>query len=148
MAENLNDYKVIVNVEYLGDLHCKVHHGPSGHEFITDAPLDNQGKGEFFSPTDLVGTAMGSCIATIMGIKARDNKIDIDGLKITVTKEMMNKPYRRINRLSLDFIFPKRLNDKDFIIMRNVIKTCPVTRSLHPEIEIITQYRFADEIEK
>ncbi len=145
MAEQTDGYKVYTDVEYLGDLHCRVHHGPSGHEFTTDAPKDNRGNGEFFSPTDLVGTAMGSCIATIMGIKAKDNDIDIKGLKIKVTKEMMNKPYRRIKRLTLDFIFPRRLNDKDFTIMKNVIKTCPVTRSLHPDIEIITDYRFAED---
>lgn len=146
MAENLENYKVFIDVEYLGDLHCKVHHGPSGHEFTTDAPKDNRGKGEYFSPTDLVGTAMGSCISTIMGIKALDNNIDIKGMTIRVTKEMMNQPYRRIKRLVLDFVFPKRLNDKDFTIMKNVIKTCPVTRSLHPEIEITTNYRFAEEL--
>ncbi len=135
---------VEIDVEYLGDLHCKVKHGPSGQEFITDAPVDNQGKGEYFSPTDLAATAMGSCIATIMGIKANEHNIDIKGMKITVLKEMMNQPYRRIKKLMLDVIFPHELNEHDFAIMKNVIKTCPVTRSLHPDIEIEVEYRFEE----
>lgn len=134
---------VQINVEYLGDLHCVVEHGPSGQKFMTDAPIDNQGKGEFFSPTDLVATAIGSCIATIMGILARNNNIDIVGMKIQVQKEMMNQPYRRIKKLFLNIEFPHRLNDHDFTIMKNVIKTCPVTRSLHPEIELEVNYDFA-----
>ncbi|MFH1052225.1 MAG: OsmC family protein [bacterium] len=137
-------HSVQIDVEYLGDLHCKAIHGPSGNEIVTDAPLDNQGKGEYFSPTDLAATAIGVCIPTIMGIKARQNNIDIAGLKVTVNKEMMNEPYRRIKKLKLNFVFPKKLNDKDFQIMKNVIKTCPVTRSLHPDIEIETNYSFAD----
>jgi putative redox protein len=140
----MNNHSVEINVEYLGKLHCKVKHGPSGQEFLTDAPVDNQGKGEYFSPTDLAATAMGSCIATIMGIKARDNKIDIEGMKLKVTKEMMDYPYRRIKKLSLDFIFPNKLEEREFTIMKNVIKTCPVTRSLHPDIEIEVEYRFAE----
>lgn len=132
-----------INVEYLGDLHCVVEHGPSGQKFITDAPTDNQGKGEYFSPTDLVATAMGSCIATIMGILARNNNIDIVGMKIKVQKEMMNQPYRRIKKLHLNIEFPHKLNEHDFTIMKNVIKTCPVTRSLHPDIEVEVNYGFA-----
>lgn len=143
MAESIHEVKI--DIEYLGDLHCRAVHGPSGNEILTDAPVDNQGKGEYFSPTDLAATAMGVCIPTIMGIKANQNNIDIVGLKVSVTKEMMNEPYRRIKKLTLDFIFPKRLDDKDFQIMKNVIKTCPVTRSLHPDIEIVTNYNFANE---
>lgn len=138
-------HEVKIDIEYLGELHCKAVHGPSGNIIFTDAPVDNQGKGEYFSPTDLAATAIGVCIPTIMGIKARQNNIDIVGLKVSVTKEMMNEPYRRIKKLKLDFIFPKRLNDKDFQIMKNVIKTCPVTRSLHPDIEIEANYQFACE---
>ncbi|MGA2298553.1 MAG: OsmC family protein [FCB group bacterium] len=136
---------VQINVEYLGDLHCRVQHGPSGQEFLTDAPTDNQGKGEFISPTDLAAAAIGSCIPTIMGIVANKNNIDIKGLKITVLKEMINEPYRRIGKLSLDMVFPHKLNDHDFQLMKNVIKTCPVTRSLHPDIEIEAVYRFAED---
>ena len=138
-------YKVNIDVEYLGDLHCRATHGPSGNTILTDAPLDNRGKGEYFSPTDMAATAIATCIPTIMGIKAKDKGIDITGLKVSVIKEMMNEPYRRIKTLKLDFIFPHKLDDKDFTLMKNVIKTCPVTRSLLPDIEIIANYSFADE---
>jgi putative redox protein len=135
---------VQIKIEYLGDLHCVVEHGPSGQKFLTDAPVDNQGKGEYFSPTDLVATAMGSCIATIMGILARNHSIDIDGMKITVQKEMMNQPYRRIKKLKLDIQFPHKLIEHDLVIMKNVIKTCPVTKSLHPDIEIEVNYSYKE----
>ena len=137
---------VQINTEYLGDLHCRVQHGPTGQEFITDAGKELGGKGEKISPTDLVAAAIGSCIMTIMGVVAKNNNIDIKGLKITVLKEMMTEPYRRIKRLSLDMVFPHKLNDRDFQMMKNVIKTCPVTRSLSTEIEIEPVYRFAEDI--
>ncbi|MFA6571286.1 MAG: OsmC family protein [Bacteroidota bacterium] len=135
---------VQINIEYLGDLHCTVQHGPTGQTFTTDAPVDNQGKGEFISPTDLAASAVGSCIATIMGTLARTHNIDIDGMKVTVLKEMTNVPYRRIKKLSIDFLFPHKLSEKEFTLMRNVIKTCPVTRSMHPDVEIEPVYRFAE----
>ncbi len=132
---------VEIFVEYLGDLHCKVKHGPSGQEFLTDAPLDNEGKAEYISPTDLLATASASCITTIMGIVARNNSIDIVGLKVKATKEMVNHPYRRISKLTIDFVFPKELNDKEFQLMSNVVKTCPVTRSLSPEVELEVHFK-------
>jgi putative redox protein len=140
----MEQHTVQIDVEYLGDLHCKAIHGPSGSELLTDAPVDNHGKGEYFSPTDLAVTAIATCIPTIMGINARQNNIDIVGLKVSATKEMMNEPYRRIKKITLNFVFPHVLNDKDFTIMKNVIKTCPVTRSFHPEIEIVANYSFAE----
>ena len=135
---------VQINIEYLGDLHCQIEHGPSGQTFLTDAPIDNNGKGEFISPTDLLATSVGSCIATIMGIQANRHNIDIKGLKIIVLKEMQNEPYRRVKTLFIEFQFPKKLDDKSFTIMKNVIKTCPVTRSLHPDIIIQDSYTFCD----
>src|SRR5271156_5850813 len=97
---------VKVSVEYQGDLHCRAQHGPSGATLDTDAPVDNQGKGEAFSPTDLVGTALGSCMATIMGIYARKNGIPLEGMRIEVTKEMTPSPPRRIARLVTDIWMP------------------------------------------
>jgi putative redox protein len=135
---------VQINIEYLGDLHCRIQHGPSGQEFLTDAPVDNNGKGEYISPTDLLATSVGSCIATIMGIQAKRNNIAIEGLKIKVLKEMQNEPYRRVKTLYIDFLFPNQLDNKSLTIMKNVIKTCPVTRSLHPDIEIIDTYSFSE----
>ena len=140
----MDNHIVQIFVEYLGDLHCEITHGPSGQKFLTDAPLDNHGKAEYISPTDLLGTASASCIATIMGIIANNNNIDIKGLKITVNKEITNIPFRRIAKLTMDIVFPHQLNEKEFQLMKNVVKTCPVTRSLSTELEIITNYSFAE----
>lgn len=135
---------VRIDVEYLGDLHCSVTHTPSGQVFMTDAPVDNNGKGEMISPTDLVAASIGSCIATIMGIKANANNIDIEGMKISTFKDMVNEPFRRIGKLTIDITFPHQLNDKEFAIMENVVRTCPVTRSLLPEIELQYSFSYAD----
>lgn len=137
-------HKVEINVDYLGDLHCSVEHGPSGNKFMTDAPIDNRGKAEYISPTDLAGASIGSCVATIMGIKAQDNNIDIKGLKIKVTKEMVNEPYRRIGKLTFDITFPHKLSDEEFKLLSNVVKTCPVTRSLSPEVELEYSFSYAE----
>ena len=137
-------HQVKIDVEYLGDLHCNVTHGPSGHSFLTDAPVDNEGKGEYISPTDLAAASIGSCISTIMGIKARNNNIDIKGMKVSVTKEMVNQPFRRIGKLIFEINFPHKLNDKDFQILSNVVKTCPVTRSLSPDVELDYTFNFND----
>lgn len=138
----MGKHQVKIDIEYLGDLHCSVTHGPSGYSFMTDAPVDNEGKGEFISPTDLAGASIGSCVATIMGIKARNNDIDIKGMKISVIKEMLNEPFRRIGKLIIDITFPHELNDKEFNILSNVVKTCPVTRSLSPDVELEYDFHF------
>ena len=106
---------VQINIDYLGDLMCKVTHTPSGNSFFTDAPLDNTGQARYISPTDLLAASIGSCIATIMGIKANTNGINIEGLKITVGKEMDNLPFRRVSKLTVRIYFATILNEKDFI---------------------------------
>lgn len=136
---------VKIATEYLGDLHCKVTHTPSGTFFLTDAPLDNNGKAEFISPTDLLAASIGSCIATIMGIKANAENIDLKGMKIDVVKHMTNIPIRKVAKLEIDITFPGKLNDREFKIMENVVKTCPVSRSLKDDIEFVVVYNFADE---
>ena len=123
---------VKVTVEYQGDLHCAVRHGPSGATIATDAPADNQGKGEAFSPTDLVGAAMGSCMATIMGIYARSRGIALEGLRIEVSKEMTPAP-RRIGRLTTDIWMPAGLARDPGL--EEAALTCPVHRSLAAEME-------------
>jgi uncharacterized OsmC-like protein len=124
---------VKVTVEYQGDLHCSVKHGPSGAVLQTDAPVDNQGKGEDFSPTDLVGAAMGSCMATIMGIYARSHAIALEGMRIEVTKEMTPSPPRMIARLATDIWMPPGLAQNP--ALEHAALTCPVHRSLHPSVE-------------
>src|SRR5438093_2949357 len=97
---------VKISIEYKGELHCSAKHGPSGAQLETDAPRDNEGKGESFSPTDLVATALGTCMATIMGIYARRHDIDLRGMKIEVSKEMSADTPRRIARLATEIWLP------------------------------------------
>ena len=124
-------------VIYEGELRTVATHLQSGSVIETDAPLDNQGKAERFSPTDLVATALGSCMTTIMGIKARDMNVDLRGMKIGIQKIMKTDP-RRIGGIELDFGFPETLqvDEKQKIILERAAHTCPVIYSLHPDIEI------------
>ncbi len=131
---------VNVQIEYQGDLHCKATHGPSGTELSTDAPKDNQGRGESFSPTDLVATALGSCMLTIMGIAARTLNVDISGARSTVTKEMTAAPPRRIERLTVRIHVPHALSAEDREKLERAARACPVHRSLHPEVQIPIEF--------
>jgi putative redox protein len=127
---------VEIDIEYQGDLHCKSVHGPSGNVLITDAPVDNGGKGEAFSPTDLVAVAFGTCIVTIMGIVAQRNNIDIKGTKVHVEKEMAAAPLRRIATLKAKVILPegKAFSPAERTKLQQGARTCPVKQSLHPDV--------------
>lgn len=129
---------VEINIVYEGKLRCTAQHGPSGVVMNTDAPVDNQGKGETFSPTDLVATALGSCMMTIMGIVARRNGYPIEGTRVKVLKEMVQEPVRRIGRLTVEIHFANGglLQEKDRKILQQSAHTCPVLKSLHPDIEV------------
>ncbi|MCF4101272.1 OsmC family protein [Gillisia sp. M10.2A] len=120
-------------VTYKGDLRTECEHLQSKTIIITDAPLDNQGKGEAFSPTDTVATAMASCMLTIMGIKARDMQVDITGVYAEVTKHMKADP-RRISQIDVDMYMSSTLNEKERTILENAGRTCPVIQSIHPDI--------------
>src|SRR5688500_6988433 len=124
-------------VIYEGDLRTVATHLQSGTMIETDAPVDNNGKGERFSPSDLVATALGSCMLTIMGMKARDMQVDLKGTKIEIQKIMKSDP-RRIGGINLTFSFPPELTltDKERIILERAADTCPVVYSIHPEIEV------------
>jgi putative redox protein len=130
-------------VVYDGNLRTVCTHERSGTSIETDAPTDNQGKGERFSPSDLVATALGSCMLTIMGIKARDMQIDISGIKIDIEKIMKSDP-RRIGGINLTFRIPEglQLNQKQQTILENAAHTCPVFYSLHPDIEVNTSFHW------
>lgn len=121
---------------YNGELRTTATHLRSGTVIETDAPVDNNGKGERFSPSDLVATALGSCMLTIMGIKARDKGWNIDGTKVSVEKVMGTEP-RRITGVKIVFDFPAGhgLEEKDRKILENVAYTCPVAESVHPDIK-------------
>src|SRR6185503_15174463 len=98
---------------YEGGLHCRLTHGPSGATLPTDAPKDNMGKGEAFSPTDLVATALGTCMLTTMGIVAQRHNIDMSGARVRVTKEMVTQPTRRIGRLGVEIVMPRAVGEED-----------------------------------
>ena len=97
---------VEIKIDYQGDLHCRAVHGPSGAVLETDAPVDNNGRGESFSPTDLVATALGACMTTVVGIVAKRKEIDVQGMKVTVKKHMSTDTPRRIAKLELDIEMP------------------------------------------
>lgn len=126
---------VTIEIEYQADLHCKAVHGPSRSELETDAPTDNQGRGESFSPTDLVATALGTCMLTVMGILARTLKIDIAGASATVEKEMSATAPRRIHSLKVRIRVPHILSPEDRQKLERAAHTCPVHKSLHPDIQ-------------
>ena len=126
---------ITVQTTYIGDLRTENTHLQSGVRLITDAPCDNRGKGESFSPTDLVATALGNCIMTIMGIKPMDNNIDIRGTRVEITKIMADNP-RRIAEVIVSFIFPKNnYSTQQKELIESVAGTSPVPLSLHPSIK-------------
>ena len=124
-------------VVYEGNLRTVCTHLRSGSKIETDAPVDNQGKGERFSPTDIVATALGSCMLTIMGQKARDMQVNLEGVTIEVEKIMKADP-RRIGGIHLTFQFPEgfRADEKQKTILERAAHTCPVIYSIHPDIEV------------
>lgn len=122
-------------VIYTGGLRTTCTHLRSGTQIVTDAPVDNQGRGEAFSPTDLVATALGSCMMTIMGIKARDNNINIEGAKASVNKIMGANP-RRIAKVEIRFVMPaKNYSEAEREMLEEAARGCPVCRSLGMECE-------------
>jgi putative redox protein len=125
-----------IKSQYIGDLRTVVKHEASGQTITTDAPTDNHGKGEYFSPTDLVASALGSCIVTIMAIAAKNHNFNIDNVLYTTTKIMAENP-RRISEIVIRFDFPKttKYTDKEQKILEYCTKECPVARSLHSDIK-------------
>ncbi len=134
---------VEMKIRYLGEKHCELTHGPSGSKIETDAPKDNQGRGESFSPTDLMGASLASCVLTTMAIMAERDGIDLRDAKAVVGKEMHANP-RRIARLPLKVWMPKGLTPKDRQRLEAAAHSCPVKRSLHPEIEAEIEFVYVD----
>tara|TARA_R110002111_G_scaffold76902_1_gene121718 strand:+ start:103 stop:510 length:408 start_codon:yes stop_codon:yes gene_type:complete len=126
---------VQMTVKYEGSLRCKVSHEPSGQSFTTDAPIDNNGKGEAASPTDLCAAALGSCIATIIGMQIEKLGVDLTGMRIEVNKEMSSYKPRRIIRLSTEVWLPAKFDDKTKRKIELAAKGCPVHHSLSSEID-------------
>ncbi|SRX75215.1 OsmC family protein [Aequorivita antarctica] len=128
-------------VTYLGNLRTENEHLKSGSKFITDAPTDNNGKGEAFSPTDTVATGLANCMITMMGIKARDMQVNIDGTTAMVTKTMAADP-RRISKIEVILNFPAGIDERSRKILENTARTCPVHYSLHPDIERVIEFNW------
>jgi len=136
----MNTAKVL----YLGDLRTQATHLRSGEWITTDAPIDNQGKGEYFSPTDLVASALGSCMLTVMGIAARTHGIDMDGTYADILKVMADQP-RRIAEIHVSIFFPgKAYTSKQKSILEHAARTCPVGRSLSEQLKEILTFHWPE----
>ena len=139
---------VEINIVYEGQLRCRATHGPSKTQLTTDAPVDNHGRGESFSPTDLVATALGTCMTTLMGIVADRNQLDIAGTTVHVVKEMIQEPVRRIGTLRVTIRVPAEkgtgLSAEDRKKLETAALHCPVHKSLHPEIQTPIEFSYGD----
>ena len=126
---------VSISVNYEGGLRYRATHGPSQNQFITDAPVDNHGKGESFSPTDLVATALATCMATVIGIKAQQKGYDLIGMKVSVEKHMSTDSPRRIVGLPITIDIPLPANHPDRPVLEATALGCPVHHSVHADID-------------
>lgn len=146
--QSLHNYLMVIiimktsKIVYQGNLRTQATHLKSSNSITTDAPIDNKGKGEAFSPTDLVATALGSCMLTIIGIKAQDNGMVAEGITVDVTKVMASNP-RKIGEIVVEFNFDyKDYSDKEKKIIENAAKTCPVALSLNAETKQTLIFNF------
>ncbi len=126
---------VTMSAVYAGGLHCELTHGPSGSTLETDAPKDNMGRGERFSPTDLVGAALAACALTTMAIAAERDGVDLRGARAEVSKEMVADPLRRIGALPLTLTLPKSVPAEKRAKLENAARACPVHKSLNPALK-------------
>jgi putative redox protein len=137
---------VKIEIEYTGGLRSEAVHAQSGTRLETDAPLDNGGKGESFSPTDLVATALGTCMTTTMDIYAKRNGFSIGGAKAIVLKHMASEPVRRIGKLEVVIEVPLPANHPQRATLEKVAVNCPVQKSLSPDLEIPVSFRWRDDL--
>ncbi len=135
---------VPITLTYSGDLRCEAVHGPSKVDLTTDAPIDNNGRGESFSPTDLVATALAACLTTVMGIVAKRDGVSLDGLSANIEKHMTLQPPRRIARIVVDLAMPKGLTADYRAKLERAAHTCPVALSLHPDVVQEIRFTYPD----
>jgi uncharacterized OsmC-like protein len=133
---------VRMSMVYQGGLRCEARHEPSGSVLETDAPADNHGRAERFSPTDLVGASLASCMATIMGILADREGWDLRGMRADIEKDMTTQPPRRIARLDLMFHMPSTIPESGRARLEQAARACPVLRSLHPDLVVNAEFRW------
>ena len=134
---------VAISITYDGFLRCSAKHGPSGTTLLTDAPVDNMGKGESFSPTDLVATALGTCMATTMAIVAEREKIELAGMTVEVIKDMQIQPTRRIGKLTTRIVVPTTLTAAQRTKLENAAHACPVHKSMGGDVEMPITFEFS-----
>jgi len=135
---------VEIQLDYEGDLHCNALHVSSGTRLSTDAPVDNNGRGESFSPTDLVATGLGACMATVMGIVANRKEISLEGMKVKVRKFMSEDLPRRIVKLEVDLDMPLAGDHPERKVFEGAARGCPVHHSLHPDIEVVMKWSWKE----
>jgi len=128
-------------VTYNGELRTECIHLKSNDSFVTDAPVDNNGLGQAFSPTDTVATGLASCMLTMMGIKANGLEVNLKGTTASVTKHMATTP-RRISKIEVEVHLPKKVSEKNRKILKHTADTCPVLYSLHPDIEKVITFHW------
>jgi putative redox protein len=133
-----------ISLRYAGDLHCEAVHGPSGATVETDAPTDNHGLGEAFSPTDLCATSLGTCMVTVLAIVAQKHGLDVKGTTLRVRKHMTAVPPRRIARVEIDFDLPLSPTLDQRTTLEEAAHTCPVALSLHPEVEKAVTFQWKE----
>lgn len=131
---------VTIDIAYQGQLRCSARHQPSGTQLATDAPVDNHGRGESFSPTDLLATSLGTCVLTIMGIFAERHGIDLSRAAVTVKKHMVADPHRRVGKLEVDIRVPGVSDPKLRAGLEAAAHGCPVRRSIGGSIEIVERF--------
>ena len=132
-----------MSATYLGELRVEATHEPTGAVIISDAPLDNGGKGRGFSPTDMATASLGMCAMTIMGLYAQNHNLDITGATMKINKTMSATPPRRISKIEIDFTMPDgNFSDKDKKAFERAVKTCPVHQSLHPDVEQVFTFNW------
>ncbi|MGD1044402.1 MAG: OsmC family protein [Bacteroidota bacterium] len=132
------------NITYIGELRCEAIHGPSSVHLITDAPTDNHGKGESFSPTDLVVTALATCVITTAGMIAQRENVKLEGTKIYAEKHMSTDSPRRIVKIVLEFDMPKSIPLNIRPKLKATAASCPVKQSIHPDVAVDIDFRFPD----
>ena len=137
-----------VKCSYLGDLKCDAKHLQSGKQIKTDAPLDHCGKGENFSPTDLLATSLGSCLLTIMAIKARSNGWELGNISLDIEKIMTKNKERKIKQLIIDIYIPEDLSNEKIDFIKNASKDCPVTRNLSDSLDLQIKWHYNKTLQK
>lgn len=129
------------SITYQGNLRCEAVHLQSSSKIETDAPTDNRGKGERFSPTDLLCVSLATCMITTMGIKAADMNVDLKNTKADVTKHMASDP-RRVAKIEVTVYLPEKVSEKERLILEKTGNSCPVAKSVHPDIELVLKYNW------